>query len=203
MCAQHILVYGVSVLQCLNTFYSCTLPVCSYANTFDQLLHPDVTDSRAIPRSPPIPQSPGFIMANFGLDCPSDVLDSVGCSNTWVHPADDSGGILDGIRAYWDSPMNVEPGVMITFPSLKDREYQEKQPGKLTCQVCTGCSCLASTRRVTSLRPPDGAAVVQRSGHLIHCCTQQSVSITDMPMAEMLSVADPTQLILHAGAVPR
>lgn len=81
-----------------------------------------------------VTQSDGFLMVNLGINASAESL-GLKCSNTWVHPLNEANGfdLFECIRAFEADPHNLDPPLMITFPSIKDRTWSK--PDRATCQI--------------------------------------------------------------------
>jgi all-trans-retinol 13,14-reductase len=107
-----------------------------YHNTFGRLVSDDVTKRLEIPKRLSIGNSCGFIMANIGLRGTAEEL-GLTCANLWYHPAREDGDMFSAVEDYMaepDDPAN-DPMVMVTFPSIKDKDGAETYAGKTTCQI--------------------------------------------------------------------
>lgn len=74
-----------------------------------------------------VPQGDGFVMANIGIHN-KDQQEALECQNLWPQPGGNGQSIFDGISKYLQDPLKVPPTeipLMITFPSVKDRAYDE------------------------------------------------------------------------------
>jgi phytoene dehydrogenase-like protein len=107
-----------------------------YHNTFGKLVPEHVTERFEIPRRLPIGNSCGFVMANIGLRGTAEEL-GLSCANLWYHPTREDGDMFGAINDFMASPTDPEcdPMIMVTFPSIKDREGEETYGGKTTCQI--------------------------------------------------------------------
>ncbi|MEZ4352442.1 MAG: NAD(P)/FAD-dependent oxidoreductase [Myxococcota bacterium] len=108
-----------------------------YHNTFGRLVCDDVTKRLGIPRRLPIGQSCGFVMANIGLRGSAEAL-GLTCANLWYHPTRDDGDMFGAVEDFMRDPRDPahDPMIMVTFPSIKDRESAggQRDP-KTTCQI--------------------------------------------------------------------
>eukprot|EP00565_Helicotheca_tamesis_P004048 CAMPEP_0185733370 /NCGR_PEP_ID=MMETSP1171-20130828/19297_1 /TAXON_ID=374046 /ORGANISM="Helicotheca tamensis, Strain CCMP826" /LENGTH=711 /DNA_ID=CAMNT_0028403089 /DNA_START=109 /DNA_END=2244 /DNA_ORIENTATION=- len=112
----------------------CVISACGWRNTSRLVNHGENngTGSKAFPSLDEleVPQGEAFVMANVGIrGTPSDL--KLECSNLWPQPAGDGMSIFDGVRAYLDDPLGVpveDIPLMITFPTLKDRDHVVNQP---------------------------------------------------------------------------
>jgi all-trans-retinol 13,14-reductase len=111
-----------------------------YHNTFGKLVSEDVTKRLDIPRRLPMGNSCGFVMANIGLRGNADEL-GLTCANLWYHPTRPDGDMFGAVEDFMSNPSDPEndPMIMVTFPSIKDRNGAETLPDKTTCQIL----CLA------------------------------------------------------------
>jgi phytoene dehydrogenase-like protein len=125
-----------------GTIISCKRVVSSagYHNTFGKLVSEDVTKRLEIPRRLPMGNSCGFVMANIGLRGSAEEL-GLTCANLWYHPTRPDGDMFGAIEDFMADPSDPEndPMIMVTFPSIKDRDGADSLPGKTTCQIL----CLA------------------------------------------------------------
>ncbi|KAI9011614.1 hypothetical protein DFJ74DRAFT_684081 [Hyaloraphidium curvatum] len=105
-----------------------------YANTWSKLVPERVTSKLGIPRtlSDRVGPSAGFVMANIGLRASREEM-GLQCYNTWYLPVDGSGDTFPAIRANFADPLGCDVPCMITFPSIKDRAWAEKD--RETCQI--------------------------------------------------------------------
>lgn len=101
----------------------CIVSACGWRNT-SRLVGDDGGDKRFPPMEQlKVPQGEGFCMANIGLKGYDLNLE---CCNFWAQPAGRNQSIFDGVRNYLEHPLDVpvtEIPMMITFPSMKDRDY--------------------------------------------------------------------------------
>ena len=110
-----------------------------YHNTFGKLVPEHVTECFEIPRRLSIGSSCGFIMANIGLRGTAEDL-GLSCANLWYHPTREDGDMFGAINDFMANPSDpaCDPMIMVTFPSIKDREGEATYGGKTTCQIlCT------------------------------------------------------------------
>jgi all-trans-retinol 13,14-reductase len=110
-----------------------------YHNTFGKLVPEDVTKRLKIPRRLSVGNSCGFLMVNIGLRGSAAELELT-CANLWYHPARADGDMFGAVKDFMADPYNLEhdPMIMVTFPSIKDREEADACPEKTTCQMlCT------------------------------------------------------------------
>lgn len=107
-----------------------------YHNTFGKLVPEIVTARLGIPRSLPICNSCGFIMANIGLRGTAEEL-GLSCANLWDHPTREDGDMFGAIDDFMANPTDPEhdPMIMVTFPSIKDRKGAQTYGDKTTCQI--------------------------------------------------------------------
>eukprot|EP01039_Chlorochromonas_danica_P000945 gene945-1027_t len=105
-----------------------------YLNTMNNLIAKEVTERFNVPRSLPVKQSSGFVMANIGVSCSPDVIGATK-ANSWHIPVDASGDLFGPMDKYFEDPLGPETQVpaFITFPSLKDSSFGEAD--KVTCQM--------------------------------------------------------------------
>ena len=124
-----------------GTIISCKQVISSvgYHNTFGKLVSEDVTKRLEIPRRLPVGNSYGFVMVNVGMRGSAEEL-GLTCANLWYHPARADGDMFGAVDDFMADPYNPEhdPMIMITFPSIKDQEREDRYQGKTTCQIlCT------------------------------------------------------------------
>ena len=107
-----------------------------YHNTFGKLVSEDATERLEIPRRLPIGNSCGFIMANIGLRGTAEEL-GLTCANLWYHPTREDGDMFAAVDDFMADPANPDqdPMIMVTFPSIKDREGAGTYGEKTTCQI--------------------------------------------------------------------
>ena len=121
-----------------ETIINCKQVVSSvgYHNTFGRLVSDDVTKRLEIPRRLPIGNSCGFVMANIGLRGSAEEL-GLTSANLWYHPTRANGDMFGAVADFMADPNNPEhdPMIMVTFPSIKDRDGAETYAGKTTCQI--------------------------------------------------------------------
>lgn len=106
-----------------------------YSNTWNKLVSQAVTKDLGIPRTldDKIPPSAGFVMVNIGFKATRKEME-LGSFNTWYLPTDKKGDCFGAIREQFADPVGwiEEAPCMITFPSIKDRAFDEPRE---TCQV--------------------------------------------------------------------
>jgi len=110
-----------------------------YHNTFGTLVSEEVTERLEIPRRLPIGSSCGFIMANIGLRGNAEEL-GLTSANFWYHPTREDGDMFGAVLDFMANPTDpdLDPMIMVTFPSIKDRDGAETYGDKTTCQIlCT------------------------------------------------------------------
>jgi phytoene dehydrogenase-like protein len=107
-----------------------------YHNTFGNLVSENVTEKFEIPRHLSIGDSCGFVMANIGLRGSAEEL-GLTCANLWYHPTREDGDMFGAIDDFMSNPTDPshDPMIMVTFPSIKDREAAKKHANKTTCQI--------------------------------------------------------------------
>lgn len=107
-----------------------------YHNTFAKLVPESVTTAHGIPRRLPVGNSCGWVMANIGLRGSAEDL-GLTCTNLWYHPTRKDGDMFGAVEDFMADPLSSDhdPMVMITFPSIKDREGAQKYGDKTTCQI--------------------------------------------------------------------
>jgi all-trans-retinol 13,14-reductase len=106
-----------------------------YTNTYGKLLDTKVFQSLKMPLQP-LPNSAGFLMVNVGIDGSPEELD-VGVANVWYNPATGAKGddTLAALEQYFSNPLSQEAPLLITFPSMKDKDWPHKD--KTCCQILT------------------------------------------------------------------
>eukprot|EP01061_Rhynchopus_euleeides_P025927 TRINITY_DN4221_c0_g2_i1.p1 TRINITY_DN4221_c0_g2~~TRINITY_DN4221_c0_g2_i1.p1 ORF type:complete len:602 (+),score=290.86 TRINITY_DN4221_c0_g2_i1:109-1914(+) len=108
---------------------------CGYHNTFGKLVPEKVTKHYDVPRYL-VPDAAGFLMANIGMKGTPEEL-GIENINTWIVPADKNGDMYPAMKKFAADPFadDSESGTLITFPSIKDNNFDGK--GKTTCQMLT------------------------------------------------------------------
>lgn len=77
-------------------------------------------------------QSPGFIMANIGINCPPEAIGAT-VANTWHVVLDEAGDIFPPLARFFEKPLEGNNiSAFITFPCLKDTAADKS---KTSCQV--------------------------------------------------------------------
>lgn len=113
----------------------CVVSSIGYSNTMNKLVSEEVTKSYGIPRTLPVKQSAGFVMANIGLKASAKLL-GITNTNIWHIPVDENGDCYPPLEEYFQSPLSCgDIPAFITFPSLKDKSWVESHPEKTTCQM--------------------------------------------------------------------
>lgn len=104
-----------------------------YLNTMERLLDTEV--QKAIGFSPKncVSRSVSHVCLYIGL---KENLRELGIGNTnyWVYPHNDHDR---GVKEYMADPSKPFPVTYISFPSLKDPEWEERYPGKSTIEMIT------------------------------------------------------------------
>lgn len=75
-------------------------------------------------------------MANIGINCSSEFIGATS-ANTWHIPLTESGDIFQPLEDYFSDPLAKDSPIsaFITFPSIKDSKFHEKNPSKTSCQI--------------------------------------------------------------------
>mmetsp|Transcript_7348 Transcript_7348/g.11549 ORF Transcript_7348/g.11549 Transcript_7348/m.11549 type:complete len:451 (+) Transcript_7348:232-1584(+) len=120
----------------------CVVSACGWRNTYHLVNNNNHTtkdegkqhQQRAANAFPDIstaslpPQGEGFVMANVGIkgNCMEEL--ELECCNLWTQPAGQGKSIFQGVEDYLADPLGVpvrEIPLMITFPTMKNRLYNE------------------------------------------------------------------------------
>ena len=104
-----------------------------YLNSFGKLLNQDVQEAIGFNPDKGVPPSTSHICLYIGLKHNLREL-GIGNSNYWVYPHNDHDR---GVKEYLDDPSKPFPVTYISFPSLKDPEWEERYPGKSTIEMIT------------------------------------------------------------------
>lgn len=130
---------------------SCVVAACGWRNTAKLCKgskFPDVGELE-------LPQGDGYVMANIGIRGSASEL-KLECTNLELLPAGQGVSVFDGIRAYLKDPLGVPPmeiPMMITFPSVKDRQYKHKAKTAGTSETAQ-ILCLAETEWFGKVEEP-------------------------------------------------
>jgi len=121
-----------TIIRCKKGIVSST----GYSNTFKKLISLENTTKFCIPSELSVPQSAGFVMCNIGIAASALDID-VTNTNTWHIPIQNDGDCFNPIETFFDAPLgqNSRIPAFITFPSMKDKEWSLKHPGKVSCQM--------------------------------------------------------------------
>ncbi|HAP68729.1 MAG TPA: FAD-dependent oxidoreductase [Flavobacteriales bacterium] len=104
-----------------------------YLNTFGRLLDKDVQDAIGFKPEKGVPPSVSHVCLYIGLKHDLREL-GIGSTNYWVYPHNDHDR---GVKEYMADPSKPFPVTYISFPSLKDPEWDERYPGKSTIEMIT------------------------------------------------------------------
>ena len=104
-----------------------------YLNSFGKLLNQDVQKAIGFNPNKGVPPSTSHICLYIGLKHNLREL-GIGNSNYWVYPHNDHDR---GVKEYLEDPSKPFPVTYISFPSLKDPEWDERYPGKSTIEMIT------------------------------------------------------------------
>lgn len=104
-----------------------------YLNSMGKLLDTDVQKAIGFNPDKGVPPSTSHICLYIGL---KENLRELGIGNTnyWVYPHNDHDR---GVKEYLEDPSKPFPVTYISFPSLKDPEWEERYPGKSTIEMIT------------------------------------------------------------------
>lgn len=104
-----------------------------YLNTMGRLLEPSVQTAIGYKPENGVPPSTSHVCLYIGL---KENLRELGIGNTnyWVYPHNDHDR---GVKEYLEDPEKPFPVTYISFPSLKDPEWEERYPGKSTIEMIT------------------------------------------------------------------
>ncbi len=104
------------------------------ANTFERLLPPDLPELDSFRRQLRLLQpSTAHVSLYVGLS-QSDAALGLQGTNIWVYPSFDHDANVERFARDIDAPL---PGVYLSFPSAKDRDFQRRHPGKSTIEAIT------------------------------------------------------------------
>ncbi len=104
-----------------------------YLKTFGRLLDKDVQDAIGFKPEKGVPPSVSHVCLYIGLKHDLREL-GIGSTNYWVYPHNDHDR---GVKEYMADPSKPFPVTYISFPSLKDPEWDERYPGKSTIEMIT------------------------------------------------------------------
>ena len=104
-----------------------------YLNSFGKLLDTDVQKAIGFNPDKGVPPSTSHICLYIGLKHNLREL-GIGNTNYWVYPHNDHDR---GVKEYLEDPSKPFPVTYISFPSLKDPEWEERYPGKSTIEMIT------------------------------------------------------------------
>lgn len=104
-----------------------------YLNSFGKLLNQDVQKAIGFSPNKGVPPSTSHICLYIGLKHNLRDL-GIGNTNYWVYPHNDHDR---GVKEYLEDPSKPFPVTYISFPSLKDPEWDERYPGKSTIEMIT------------------------------------------------------------------
>jgi all-trans-retinol 13,14-reductase len=104
-----------------------------YLNTFSRLLDQDVQDAIGFKPEKGVPRSVSHVCLYIGLKQDLRKL-GIGSTNYWVYPHNDHDR---GVKEYMADPSKPLPVTYISFPSLKDPEWEDRYPGKSTIEMIT------------------------------------------------------------------
>ena len=121
-----------SIIRCKRGVVSST----GYFTTFRKLVSLENTTKFRICRELSVSQSAGFVMCNLGIAASAIDID-VTNTNTWHIPIQSDGDCFNPIETFFNDPLgeNSRIPAFITFPSMKDKEWSLKHPGKVSCQM--------------------------------------------------------------------
>ncbi len=104
-----------------------------YLNTFARLLDKDVQETIGFSPEKGVPPSVSHVCLYIGLK--ENLRDlGIGSTNYWVYPHNDHDR---GVKEYMADSSKPFPVTYISFPSLKDPEWDERYPGKSTIEMIT------------------------------------------------------------------
>jgi all-trans-retinol 13,14-reductase len=104
-----------------------------YLNSFGKLLDTDVQQAIGFNPEKGVPPSTSHICLYIGLKHNLREL-GIGNTNYWVYPHNDHDR---GVKEYLEDPSKPFPVTYISFPSLKDPEWEDRYPGKSTIEMIT------------------------------------------------------------------
>jgi len=104
-----------------------------YLNSFGKLLNQDVQKAIGFNPDKGVPPSTSHICLYIGLKHNLREL-GIGNSNYWVYPHNNHDR---GVKEYLEDPSKPFPVTYISFPSLKDPEWDERYPEKSTIEMIT------------------------------------------------------------------
>ena len=104
-----------------------------YLNSFGNLLNQDVQKAIGFSPEKGVPPSTSHICLYIGLK--ENLREfGIGNSNYWVYPHNDHDR---GVKEYLEDPSKPFPVTYISFPSLKDPEWDDRYAGKSTIEMIT------------------------------------------------------------------
>lgn len=104
-----------------------------YLNSMGKFLDVDVQKAIGFSPNKGVPPSTSHICLYIGLKHNLREL-GIGNTNYWVYPHNDHDR---GVKEYLKDPSKPFPVTYISFPSLKDPEWEERYPGKSTIEMIT------------------------------------------------------------------
>jgi all-trans-retinol 13,14-reductase len=104
-----------------------------YLNSFGKLLDTDVQQAIGFNPEKGVPPSTSHICLYIGMKHNLREL-GIGNTNYWVYPHNDHDR---GVKEYLEDPSKPFPVTYISFPSLKDPEWEDRYPGKSTIEMIT------------------------------------------------------------------
>jgi all-trans-retinol 13,14-reductase len=104
-----------------------------YLTTMEGMLDKDVQKAIGFSTEKCVARSVSHVCLYIGLK--HDLRDlGIGSTNYWVYPHNDHDR---GVKEYMADPSKPFPVTYISFPSLKDPEWEERYPGKSTIEMIT------------------------------------------------------------------
>lgn len=104
-----------------------------YLNTYGKLLEPEIQKAIGFSPEKGVPRSVSHVCLYIGLKHDLREL-GIGSTNYWVYPHNDHDR---GVKEYMADPSKPFPVTYISFPSLKDPEWEDRYPGKSTIEMIT------------------------------------------------------------------
>jgi all-trans-retinol 13,14-reductase len=104
-----------------------------YLNTYGKLLEPAVQKAIGFSPEKGVPRSVSHVCLYIGLKHDLREL-GIGSTNYWVYPHNDHDR---GVKEYMADQSKPLPVTYISFPSLKDPEWEDRYPGKSTIEMIT------------------------------------------------------------------
>ncbi|MFT4545831.1 MAG: all-trans-retinol 13,14-reductase [Bacteroidia bacterium] len=104
-----------------------------YLNTYGKLLEPAVQKAIGFNPEKGVPRSVSHVCLYIGLKHDLRKL-GIGSTNYWVYPHNDHDR---GVKEYMADQSKPLPVTYISFPSLKDPEWEDRYPGKSTIEMIT------------------------------------------------------------------